>query len=136
LTRQGDGESTILLYGSPFELLTPTVCGSAHLFLAAQGRLGVRGSHGRASQRADPDRQRIAFLSKNEGTVIQGSYKGIEIEMELHQLEHGGWRCDYTLIRHPEPTETIHHGDQGFPTMDLAREYALHDARVAIDQAS
>ena len=68
--------------------------------------------------------------------MIQGSYKGIEIEMEMHELELGGWRCDYTLIRHPERTETIHHSDQGFPTMELAREYALHDARNAIDLTS
>ncbi len=78
----------------------------------------------------------VRKLFHQEGSMIQGSYKGIEIEMELHELEHGGWRCDYTLIKHPERTETIHHGDQGFPTMDLAREYALHDARVAIDRTS
>ena len=69
-------------------------------------------------------------------TMIQAVHKGIEIEMELHQLAHGNWKCDYTLIKHPERTETIHHGNEEFPTMDLAREYALHDARVAIDQAS
>ena len=68
--------------------------------------------------------------------MIQGSYKGIEIEMEMHEQEHGGWRCDYTLIRHPERTKTIHHGDQGFSTMELARENALHDAHNAIDLAS
>ena len=67
--------------------------------------------------------------------MIQGSYKGIEIEMELHELEYGGWRCDDTLIKLPQRNQTIHHGDQGFPTMDLAREYALHDARAAIDRA-
>jgi hypothetical protein len=68
--------------------------------------------------------------------MVQASYKGVEIEMELHELEHGGWRCDYTLIKHPEHTKTIHHGDEGFPTMELAREHALHDARVAIDRAN
>jgi hypothetical protein len=69
--------------------------------------------------------------------VIQGSYKGIEIEMEMHQeIQQGYWRCDYTLIKHPERTVTIHHSDQEFPSMELAREYALHDARVAIDKAS
>ncbi|MGP0071382.1 MAG: hypothetical protein ACLPWF_05545 [Bryobacteraceae bacterium] len=47
---------------------------------------------------------------------------------------HGYWKCDYTLIKHPERTITIHHAEQVFPTMDLAREYAPHDARVAIDQ--
>jgi len=68
--------------------------------------------------------------------MVQASYKGIEIEMELHELEHGGWRCDYTLIKPPERTETIHHGDEGFPTMELARENALHDARAAIDRVN
>jgi hypothetical protein len=66
--------------------------------------------------------------------MIQSSYKGIEIEMEMHQQAHGFWKCDYTLIKHPERTATIHHGDQEFPSMELAREYALQRARVAIDQ--
>ena len=52
----------------------------------------------------------------------------------MHQQAYGYWKCDYTLIKHPERTITIHHGDEEFPTMDLAREYALHDARIAIDQ--
>jgi hypothetical protein len=68
--------------------------------------------------------------------VIQAIYKGIEIEMELHQQAHGHWKCDYTLIKHPERTITIHHGAKEFPTMDLARENALQDARAAIDKAS
>ena len=49
--------------------------------------------------------------------MIQVVYKGREIEMELHQLTHGYWKCDYTVIRHPERTETIQHGDEEFPTM-------------------
>jgi hypothetical protein len=68
--------------------------------------------------------------------MIQAIYKGIEIEMELHQLAHGKWKCDYTLIKHPERTTTLHHGDGEFPTMPLAREHALKEARAAIDQAS
>jgi hypothetical protein len=68
-------------------------------------------------------------------TMIQAVHKGIEIEMELHQLAHGNWKCDYTLIKHPERTITLHHGDEEFPTMDLAREYALQEARTAIDRA-
>ena len=67
--------------------------------------------------------------------MIQSIYKGIEVEMEMHQQAHGHWKCDYTLIKHPERTERIHHGDEEFPAMDLAREYALHDARAAIDRA-
>jgi hypothetical protein len=66
--------------------------------------------------------------------MIQSIYKGIEIEMEMHQQAHGFWKCDYTLITHPERTATIHHADREFPSMELAREYALHEARVAIDQ--
>jgi hypothetical protein len=66
--------------------------------------------------------------------VIQATHKGVEIEMETHQEAHGEWKCDYTLIKHPERTTTIHRGDKEFPTMDLAREYALQEARAAIDQ--
>ncbi len=68
--------------------------------------------------------------------MIQAVYKGIEIEMEMHQQANEYWKCDYTLIKHPERTETLHHGDKGFPTMELAREYALQEARDAIDLAS
>jgi hypothetical protein len=71
-----------------------------------------------------------------EGIVIQGSYEGIEIKMELHQLEYGAWRCEYTLIRHLSETKTVHHGNDDFPTMELARESGLHDARLAIDEAT
>jgi hypothetical protein len=67
--------------------------------------------------------------------MIQAIHKGIEIEMEIHQLTHGYWKCDYTLIKHPERTQTIHHGDEEFPSMELAEEYALKEARAAIDQA-
>ena len=68
--------------------------------------------------------------------MIQAIYKGIEIEMELQQQTHGQWKCDYTLIKHPERTGSLHHGDKGFPTMDLAKEDALQEAREAIDQVS
>jgi hypothetical protein len=67
--------------------------------------------------------------------MIQAVYKGREIEMELHQLTHGYWKCDYTVIRHPDRAETLHHGDEEFPTMDLASESALREARRAIDHA-
>jgi hypothetical protein len=66
--------------------------------------------------------------------MIQSVYKGIEIEMELHQQAHDLWKCDYTLIKHPGRTQTIHHGDKEFRTMDLAKEYALQEARDAIDR--
>ena len=65
--------------------------------------------------------------------MIQSVYKGVEIEMEMHQQAHDQWRCDYTLIKHPQRTQTIHHGDKIFPTIELAREYALQEARVVID---
>ena len=68
--------------------------------------------------------------------MIQEFHKGVEIEMEIHQLQQGFWKCDYTLIKHPEGTETIHHGAKEFPTMDLAKEYALQEARDAIDRNS
>jgi type IV secretory pathway VirD2 relaxase len=66
--------------------------------------------------------------------VIQAIHKGIEIEMEIHQFK-DGWKCDYTLIRHPRRDITIHHGDREFPAIELAREYALQEARAAIDKA-
>jgi hypothetical protein len=66
--------------------------------------------------------------------VIQAIHKGIEIEMELQQQAHGNWKCDYTLIKHPERTITFHGGDKEFPSMELAREDALHEARAAIDE--
>jgi hypothetical protein len=66
--------------------------------------------------------------------MIQAIYKGVEIEMEIHQQPHSLWKCDYTLIKHPGRTQTIHHGDEEFTTMDLAYEHALQAARDAIDQ--
>jgi hypothetical protein len=66
--------------------------------------------------------------------MIQEFHKGVEIELELHQLHQGFWKCDYTLIRRPEGTKTIHSGDREFATMDLAKEYALQEARNAIDR--
>lgn len=68
--------------------------------------------------------------------MIQAVYKGIEIEMEMHQYAHEHWKCDYTLIKHPERTETLHHGDKDFPTMELTREYALQEAHEAIDRGA
>jgi hypothetical protein len=68
--------------------------------------------------------------------MIQAIYKGIEIEMELHQQAHEHWKCDYTLIKHPDRTETIHHGDKEFATFDLARDAALQDAHDAINRVS
>ena len=71
---------------------------------------------------------------EEETIMIQAAYKGIEIEMEMHQQAHEQWKCDYTLIKHPERTETLHHGDNEFPTMDLAKDYALQEAHEAIDR--
>ena len=66
--------------------------------------------------------------------MIQAIHKGIEIEMEMHQQAHGNWMCDYTLIKHPKRTIGLHHGDKEFPTMDLARKYALEEACAEIDR--
>jgi len=68
--------------------------------------------------------------------VIQAIYKGIEIEMEMHQQAHGNWKCDYSLIKHPVRTITINHGAKEFSTMELAREYAFQEACTAIDHAN
>jgi hypothetical protein len=66
--------------------------------------------------------------------MIQSIHKGVEIELESHQLPHGMWRYDYTLITHPGRTRTFHRGDTEFPTKDLADEYALQQARNTIDR--
>ena len=68
--------------------------------------------------------------------MIQEFHKGVEIELEIHQSPQDLWRCDYTLITHPERPKTIHHGGEEFFTMDLAKEYALQQARDAIDRSS
>ena len=66
---------------------------------------------------------------------MQATYKGIEIEMEMHQQARGYWRCDYTLIKHPEGTVRIDHAATEFPTFDLARADAFVKARTEIDRA-
>jgi hypothetical protein len=71
----------------------------------------------------------------NQSFMIQAIHKGVEIEMELHQRTLGFWKCDYTLITHPEGVRTFHHGDQEFPSMDLATECALREARDVIDRS-
>lgn len=40
--------------------------------------------------------------------MIQAIYKGLEIEMEMHQQAQEYWKCDYTLLKHPKRTETLH----------------------------
>ena len=67
--------------------------------------------------------------------MIQATHKGIEIEMEMHQQAHGCWKCDYTLVKHPERSISINHGAKEFPTLELAREFALQEACDAIDRA-
>jgi hypothetical protein len=53
--------------------------------------------------------------------------------MEMHQQAHGQWRCDYTLIKHPERSMRIEHLGEEFATFDQAREFALGKAHTAID---
>jgi len=66
--------------------------------------------------------------------MIQSVYKGVEIELELHQQTQDCWKCDYTLITHPDRVRTLHPGEKAFATMDLAKDAALQEARDAIDQ--
>ena len=56
--------------------------------------------------------------------------------MEMHQQAHGYWKCDFTLIKHPERAITITHGTKEFPTLELARESAFQEASDSIDRAS
>jgi hypothetical protein len=68
--------------------------------------------------------------------MIQSIHKGVEIELEIHEMPDGRWQCDYTLITHPERTRTFHRGEQEFLSEDLAKETTLQAARDAIDRDS
>ena len=65
--------------------------------------------------------------------MIQSIYKGIEIELEMHQQWDDYWKCDTLLITHPERTVTRVKGRIKFPTLVRAKEFALEEARAAID---
>jgi aspartate-semialdehyde dehydrogenase len=67
--------------------------------------------------------------------VIQAIYKDIEIEMEMHQQSEGYWKCDTMLITRPDHRVTVIKGQVQFPTLRMAKEYALEEARAAIDDA-
>ena len=59
--------------------------------------------------------------------MIQEFHKGVEIELEIHQLPQDLWSCDRTC----DPSRRWE-----FPTMDLAKENALQEARDTIDRNS
>ncbi len=65
--------------------------------------------------------------------MIESIHKGIEIEVEPHQFEHG-WKADFTLITHPDRTKTLHRREDEFPTMESAVSAAMHEARITIDR--
>ena len=67
--------------------------------------------------------------------MIQSIYKGIEIELEMHQQTEGYWKCDYMLITRPDRTVTRVKGVIQLPTLKMAKEYALEDAHAVIDNA-
>jgi hypothetical protein len=67
--------------------------------------------------------------------VIQSIYKGIEIELEMHQQTEGYWKCDTMLITRPDRRVTLIKGQVQFPTLRMAKEYALGDACAVIDNA-
>lgn len=67
--------------------------------------------------------------------MIQSIYKGIEIELEMHQQTDGYWKCDYMLITRPDRNVTLVKGVIQHPTLKIAKEYALDDARAVIDNA-
>jgi hypothetical protein len=66
--------------------------------------------------------------------MIQAIHKGIEIELQIHPLGRGLWKCDYTLVRHPGRIQTLHPGNKEFDSEDAAKEYALQEARDEIDR--
>jgi hypothetical protein len=67
--------------------------------------------------------------------VIQDIYKGIEIELEMRQQTEGYWKCDTMLITRPDRRVTLVKGGVQLPTLKMAREYAIEEARVVIDNA-
>jgi hypothetical protein len=77
----------------------------------------------------------LTLLSDGGRPVIQSIYKGIEIELEMHQQTEGYWKCDYMLITRPGRKVTLVKGVVQFPTLKMAKEYALDDARAVIDHA-
>jgi hypothetical protein len=69
--------------------------------------------------------------------MMQAVYKGVEIELESHQEPRGMWKCDYTLITHPNGSRsrtTLYLGKAEFSTKDLADEHVLQQAHAAIDR--
>ena len=82
-----------------------------------------------------PNYWRLSFPFQRRGPVIQSIYKCIEIELEMHQQTEGYWKCDYMLITRPDRTVTLVKGVVQFPTLKMAKEYALEDARAGIDNA-
>ena len=68
--------------------------------------------------------------------MIQFIHKGVEIEIELHQLQQDFWRCDFSIIHHDagKRMPTVYHAKGEFPTMDLAEQSALQEARQIIDR--
>jgi hypothetical protein len=67
--------------------------------------------------------------------VIQSIYKGIEIELEMHQQTEGYWKCDTMLITRPGRKVTLLKGRMQLPTLKMAKEYAIEEARAVIDNA-
>jgi hypothetical protein len=67
--------------------------------------------------------------------VIQSIYKGVEIELEMHQQSEGYWKCDTMLITRPDREVTLIKGRVQLPTLKMAKEYALQEARAVIDEA-
>jgi hypothetical protein len=67
--------------------------------------------------------------------VIQSIYKGIEIELEMHQQTEGYWKCDTMLITRPDRRVTLIKGRVQLPTLKMAKEYAIEEARAVIDIA-
>jgi hypothetical protein len=77
----------------------------------------------------------LACLPGGGAIVIQAIYKDIEIELEMHQQSEGYWKCDTLLITRPGHRVTLIKGQVQFPTLRMAKEYALEDARAVIDDA-
>jgi hypothetical protein len=68
--------------------------------------------------------------------VIQSIYKSVEIELEMRQQADDYWKCDTMLITHPGREVTRMKGIIKFPTIARAKEFALEEARAAIDEGA
>ena len=65
--------------------------------------------------------------------VIQAIYKGVEIELELHQLPNGNWTGECVIDPNHSPERFVPNKRE-FSSRELAKTSALEEARQRIDR--